>query len=155
MLNKQTRHSADYILQNIKTKKSTFWRNKQVKESLRLFHLASDHVPAYKDFLKKNNIDPKKIKTWSDFTKVPVVNKKNYIRKYLLKDLSWDGDLYKPMILTATSGSTGEPSYFLRQKNLDWQYSVSIQRFLQNSSYGKNKSTLVIICFGMGFGLLE
>ncbi|PIQ73356.1 hypothetical protein COV58_02990 [Candidatus Roizmanbacteria bacterium CG11_big_fil_rev_8_21_14_0_20_36_8] len=150
MINKSKGQYADYILKSIKTKKSTYWRKKQIKKSLQLFHLASDRVPAYKDFLKKNNINPKKIKTWNDFTRVPMVNKKNYIRKYLLKDLCWDGDLYKPMILTATSGSTGEPSYFLRQKNLDWQYSVSIQRFLQNSSYGKNMSTLVIICFGMG-----
>src|SRR5690606_19901392 len=75
---------------------------------------------------------------------------KNYIRNYPLKDLCWDGNINKPLVLTATSGSTGEPSYFVRGEDLDSQYSIFIQNYLQNASLKSESPILVIICFGMG-----
>ena len=149
MLNTSS-HSSQRILSHMQTKKSAYWERLQKKNSLSLFHKAAVRVPAYKDFLKKHNIKHELITTWDDFILLPVVNKKNYIRKYPLKDLCWDGSIAKPMILTATSGSTGEPSYFLRQETLDWQYSISMERYLKRAINGSNGTTLIIICFGMG-----
>lgn len=131
-------------------KDKTKWREIQEKRSLELFHSAAERVPAYMDFLAKNKTDHRDIKTYKDFIRVPVMNKKNYVRKYPLKDLCWDGTINKPLILTATSGSTGEPSYFVRGGKLDWQYSTTIEEYLKNGSMGIDKPTLVIICFGMG-----
>lgn len=131
-------------------KDSGFWFSEQKKRSLRLFHRAAENVPAYKDFLKKNNIDPEKIKNWEDFQKVPVMNKNNYLKTYSLKKLCWNGTLNnKSIVFTATSGSTGEPFYFPREHNLDWQYSFTIESFLKKNKL-KNGPTLVIIGFGMG-----
>lgn len=138
------------ILNQINTLTSEEWSLIQQQNSLSLFHNVALRVPAYKDFLKKNKVDPDKIKTLEDFQHIPIVNKKNYIRQYPLKDLCWEGSIDHPLVLTATSGSTGEPSYFVRGGNLDWQYSISIQRYLQNASLGDKGPVLVIICFGMG-----
>lgn len=146
-LNKREAHN---ILNRIKTVKSEEWSLIQQSRSLSLFHSAALRVPAYRDFLRTNKIDPKKIVSFDDFLNVPIINKQNYIRKYSLKDLCWDGNINQPLVLTATSGSTGEPSYFVRGGNLDWQYSISIQRYLQNSSLSSKGPILVIICFGMG-----
>jgi phenylacetate-CoA ligase len=143
-------YSADEILEMIRTKKSAFWSRVREERPLELFHEVATRVPAYKDFLKKNRIDPAKIKTFQDFQSVPPVNKKNYLREYPLEKLCWDGSLKKPLVFTATSGSTGEPFYFPRGEKLDWQYSVLIEMFLQNSTFGINQPTLVIVGFGMG-----
>ncbi|MDA1317155.1 MAG: hypothetical protein O3B87_03980 [bacterium] len=139
---KKPTYSSKVILSQIEKKKSPYWQQLQKKNSLALFYEAAVRVPAYKDFLKKNKINYKLIKSWEDFLSLPTINKKNYINKYPLKDLCWDGSISKPMILTATSGSTGEPSYFLRQEMLDWQYSLSMERYIKRAINGSRGSTL-------------
>jgi phenylacetate-CoA ligase len=120
------------------------------RKTLKLFRLASERVPAYKNFLKENGINPQKIITWEDFSTLPITTKDNYLRKYPLEQLCWDGNLNKPLVLTSTSGSTGTPFYFPRNEQLDWQYSLIIEKFLDNSSYKTKGPILVIVGFGMG-----
>ncbi len=142
--------AARRILDNIKNKDSKFWTMEEQKQMLALFHQAAKRVPAYQKFLKKQGIDPSKIKTIVDFKKIPPMDKKNYLRRHDLQDISWDGNLLKPLVYTATSGSTGAPFYFHRSLDLDWQSSVIHELFLTNSSYKNKESILVIDCFGMG-----
>ena len=118
--------------------------------SLRLFREVAERVPAYKDFLRKNKINPSKIKNFEDFKSVPPTSKENYLRRYPLEDLTWKGHMKKSLVFTSTSGSTGAPFYFPRNHILDWQSSIYHQIFLENSRIDINKSTLVIVCFGMG-----
>lgn len=142
---------ADNILRAIaRTKGDDFWLKEREKRALNLFHTAALRVPAYKDFLKKNNIQPNKIKTFQDFQSVPPTSKKNYLRQYPLEKLCWDGSLKKPLVLTATSGSTGEPFYFPRAKNVDKQSAILHKMFLDYVSEHRTESTLVVVCFGMG-----
>src|SRR3989344_1516659 len=126
----------------LEKKDSDFWTQEQKKVSLALFHKAAESVPAYKDFLKKNRINKKSIKTWDDFQRVPVVSKKNYLKKYPIKNLCWGGNLKKPLVFTATSGSTGSSFYFPRGADLDWQYSLLIEEFLKNSLKKSDNPTL-------------
>lgn len=142
--------SSSQIIKFIQEKKEDFWFKERGKRALTLFHKAASNVPAYKDFLKKNKMPPGMIKTFKDFQSVPVMNKENYLRQYPLKELSWDGHLKKPLVLTATSGSTGEPFYFSRNSIIDWQSSIIHELFFKMSSLNHNSSTLVIVCFGMG-----
>lgn len=147
----QKQYSAEQIMKLLSEKKSDFWVTEGQKRSLALFHEAAKRVPAYKDFLKQHGVDPKKVKTWEDFqTHVPVMSKKNYLRQYSLEQLCWDGSLKKPLVFTATSGSTGEPFYFPRDEALGQQSSVMHEMFLKSSGLNPKKSTLVIVCFGMG-----
>ncbi len=138
------------ILRLMRDKDDAFWIHQRETQALTLFQRVARRVPAYKDFLKKNHITPDKIRTWKDFQLVPPITKKNYLREYPLQKLLWDGSLKEPMVFTATSGSTGEPFYFPRNRQLDWQYSITVEQFLRNSSYGATAPTLVIIGFGMG-----
>lgn len=131
-----------------KNKNSKFWSKIQQKKTLALFRSMASRVPAYKDFLKLNKINPAKIKSYKCLNLVPPINKKNYISRYHLKDLCWDGEINRTYVLTSTSGSTGDPSYFLRDEKLDWQYSIEVGKYLRQSKISGN--TLVIICFGMG-----
>ena len=143
-------YSAEQIIQFFSEKDGKWWEKEGQKRALALFHDAAVRVPAYKDFLKKNKIDHTKIQTWVDFQKVPLTSKKDYLRKYPLEQLCWDGKLNKPLVFTATSGSTGEPFYFPRTAEVDRNASIIHEAFLKNSSYGGEKPTLVIVAFGIG-----
>ena len=146
----RTRHySASRILKFIHEKKEGFWLRERERRALALFHEAARRVPAYKDFLKRNRVSPGKVKTWQDFSLVPVTSKKEYLQQYPLEDLCWDGTLAKPMVFCATSGSTGEPFYFPRQERLEEDSSILYELFLKNSSLNQGP-ILVINGFGMG-----
>src|SRR3989344_9246906 len=135
----------------IYNKSSDFWKKDQEKKLLDLFHTCSKTVKAYKEFLKKSTINPEKIKTYDDFDKVPSISKNNYLRSYPWEKLCVDGSLNRQsLVLTSTSGSTGRPFYFPRNGMLDGQSSIYHQMFLQNSNVDIHKSTLVLVCFGMG-----
>lgn len=128
---------------------SEFWEQVKHKQTLRLFHRASRHVPAYRDFLLRHKIDPIKVKTIKDLSVVPPITKDNYLRAYPLEDLTWSGSLTKPLVYTATSGSTGDPVYFHRSQRLDWQSSILHEMYYALSPQAAG-STLVVVCFGMG-----
>lgn len=142
--------TADRIIQQIKTKKAGFWERVKNKQVLNLFHLADKHVFAYRNFLRHHKIKSSKIKTVIGFHSLPIINKKNYLRKYSLSDLTIGGRLNKPLIFTSTSGSTGVPFYFHRSFDLDWKTSVIHELFYLHGQYKKNEPVLVIVCFGMG-----
>jgi len=144
-------YSAEQIIRFFSEKDGKWWEKEGRKRALALFHDAAQRVPAYKDFLKKNGIkDHNKIVTWEDFQRVPLTSKKNYLRQYPLEKLCWDGNLNKPLVFTATSGSTGEPFYFPRTEEADKNAALIHEFFLRNSSFGVEKPTLVIVAFGMG-----
>ncbi|OGE75532.1 MAG: hypothetical protein A3C85_03610 [Candidatus Doudnabacteria bacterium RIFCSPHIGHO2_02_FULL_48_21] len=116
---------------------------------LNLFRETFERVRGYHDFIEANNFQPLNVKSLADYTKIPVTNKNNYLRSYPLEHLVFDGRLDKT-ILAATSGSSGHPFYFPRNEVIDWQSSIFHEQFLRYDPENRNKSTLVINCFGMG-----
>lgn len=142
--------SAKSIIKEFSTKKAGFWMKQQERTALNLFHGAAKRIPAYKDFLQKNSVDPDKIKTFADFQHVPPTNKKEYLRQYPLEDVTWDGTLKKPLVYSATSGSTGDSFYFPRSHQLDWEASIIHEVFLRQGAGKAEKPVLAIACFGMG-----
>lgn len=143
-------YSAKRILWLLSSKQSDFWEKARKINALKVFHQTTKTVPAYKDFLRKNKIKPGKVKTFADFQLVPPISKKDYLRQYPLEDLVQNGHLYKPIVFTATSGTSAPPFYFPRGERLDWEYSILIDLFLRHSSYGTGGPILVILGFGMG-----
>src|SRR3989344_5952796 len=92
------------LLAELKRKPEHYWIKKGEKRALQLFSLMAQRVPAYKDFLKKNNINAEKIKTINDFKHVPTIDKDNYLRIYPLEKLCWDGELKaKQWVFSTTS----------------------------------------------------
>ena len=138
------------IIWEIKNKNSEFWSKIKIRKDIENFAIASSRVPAYQHFLKNNKIKLKSIKHVSDLNLLPIIDRKNYLRKYSLEKLTVGGGLDKPLVFTSTSGSTGEPFYFHRSFDLDWQTSVIHELFYLQGQYKKHEPVLVIICFGMG-----
>ena len=131
--------------------KSKQWEKMRQTNALTLFKKASKDVPAYREFLKKNKVNPSKIKNFKNFESVPPINKNNYLRQNELSELIWNKDLKKPFVFTSTTGSTGDPYFFPRSHDLDRQYSQLAELFL-NNGYRDHQDgpTLLIVVFGMG-----
>jgi len=142
---------AEQTLKEVYQRKSSYWKKMRIERALEIFHLCAKQVYAYKDFLKKARIQADKIKTFEDFQTVLPVNKDNYLRSYPLEKLCATSALSgQSLVFTSTSGSTGTPFYFPRNGAIDMQSSIYHQMFLKNSLLKTDKSTLVLVCFGMG-----
>ena len=136
------------ILQSYKTKSSAYWQRVEQYHALQTFKEAVKTVPAYRTFLKSNKIKAQAIRDYRDFLVLPYINKKNYFHVYEHEELVKNNFFEtESLVMTSTSGSTGQPTYFPRTSAIDWQYSVLAEFFLNNGPKG---STLVVNCFGMG-----
>ena len=125
-------------------------KNNQVgfRQALEFFRQTSKTVPAYKDFLKKNKINPNKIKNLEDFKKVPLVDKKNYLLKYPFVDLFPNRNI--PPMVSASSGSSGQPFYWPRGKVQEVEGGQIHENIFRNIFEMPKKGTLMIVCFSMG-----
>ena len=139
------------LLHRLHVEDESRWQRRGERRALRLFHQMAERVPAYRDFLRSNKLNPSGIKSIDEFDKIPLIDKDNYLRKYPKEMLVWDGDLKgKRWVISSTSGSTGEPYYFPRQDSQDWQYAVTAEMYLRHNFEIDKKSTLYIIAFPMG-----
>ena len=120
------------------------------KRALKLFHEAAQRVPAYKDFLRKHRIDPRSVKTPSDFAKLPVTDKPTYMSAYDLKDLSWDGSLAIAKCVSTSSGSTGAPHFWPRGHQHDTVINMMIQKMYEDIIGTGTGSTLAVDSFALG-----
>ncbi|HEY5587537.1 MAG TPA: hypothetical protein VIK86_01120 [Candidatus Paceibacterota bacterium] len=137
------------FLAKITSTSESYWNNLLVEKKFEVFHETYLKSSAYKKFLKIQKWH-KKTLTDANFQKLPTMTKDNYLKKFPMEELVLKDSLYQPLVLTSTSGSTGEPFYFPRTKVVDEQYSYIIERFIKEGGDTKNEPTLVLICFGMG-----
>lgn len=123
--------------------------NKKENKALSVFKTAAKNVPAYSTFLKKNNINPAKIKNIEDFTQIPVIDKKTYIQANSFEDLFPGRKI--PSMISASSGSTGTPTFWFRGDEQEEfgadTWGVIIRDIFKIK---KNDQTLIINCFSMG-----
>jgi len=117
---------------------------------IKLFKQASSNIPAYKDYLKKNKISLNKIRNLSDFKSLPIISKKNYLSKYSMNDLNWNGSFTKLHMISVSSGSAGEPFYWPRGLGLEYETSLEYELALRYFFGIDIKKTLFIIGYAMG-----
>lgn len=127
------------IVLRIKRASSEAWQKHQRAVEHALVRDAKKQVPAYSHYAHTTQT------TAGD----PVTSKKKYVCTYPRTDLLWQGKITTPAVFTATSGSTGEPTYFMRSRNVDEQASIIHELFYTHACNPK-EPTLVIVCFGMG-----
>ncbi len=141
-------YSPQEMIRLYHTQPGSFWVKQQQLREMELFRYAANKVPAYKQVLKKAGINPARFVNHAHWSELPTLTKDNYLRYYPLQDLTEPKALSSRMlVMTATSGSTGAPTYVPRDERTDWAFSVLMEFFLDNGPKG---STLVIDGFGMG-----
>ena len=140
----------DFVSRTMRSKNGEFWQKEGEKMALGLFRKAAEKIPAYKDFLKGNNVKPSLIKSIKDFSNVPFVDKENYLRKYPLEKLCWEGKLENNTLLSVSSGSSGKPFFWPRGDNLEIETTITHAMIFKEFFTAADKSTLVINSFSMG-----
>jgi len=83
----------------------------RLKELLEIVYNSSDF---YHESFETVNLKPQDIKSYKDFTKLPIVNKKILKKNY--KRIVVKGSSDKDYVVSYTAGSTGEPFPFLLDK---------------------------------------
>lgn len=128
-----------------------YWLRRGENMVLKLFHEMAKRVPAYRKIIKENNIRVSKIRTIKDFDALPLLNKNNYLKRFSLMDLSWDGNFKNDFFIYAsTSGTTGKPIYFPRNFEQIKQYALLVDIYLRDNFDIQKRKTLYINCFALG-----
>jgi phenylacetate-CoA ligase len=121
---------------------------KGLNKAFSVFKKTLKEVPAYKDFLNKNGVNFKAIKSSRYFSSIPQTTKTNYLRAYSLSDLIPNKKY--PVMFSSSSGSSGSPFYWPRG-DYDEKKGAHFHEFILKDIFKiGNKKTLVIICFSMG-----
>ncbi|OGE78809.1 MAG: hypothetical protein A2751_01275 [Candidatus Doudnabacteria bacterium RIFCSPHIGHO2_01_FULL_46_14] len=134
----------------LRTQGESFWKRAGEKRALTVFHEAARRVPAYKDFLKKNKINPQKIKTVGDFSHVPHTDKKNYVSSYPIHKRCWDEKLSESSLVAMSSGTSGEPNFWPRDGYQEFEAAIIHETIYRNFFQINKYKTLLVIGFPMG-----
>lgn len=126
------------------------WMKLGEQKALETFQTAAKAVPAYRDFLKKNKVNPEKIKTYEDFKKIPLTTKNNYFNYYPIEDLSIGNDIKKSTVIHFSSGTSGKSLYWPKSPIQDLNTYKGVEMMYINYFDIDKKSTLLINCFAMG-----
>lgn len=126
------------------------WEHMGQQYALRVFHAAARRVPAYRNFLEKQQINAEKIRTFTDFLAVPPVDKKSYINQYPIDALSWDGNGHHAQMTSVSSGSSGKPFLWPRDTRLELEVTYLFELIFDTFFNRPGKRTLIVDCFAMG-----
>ncbi len=118
--------------------------------AITLFHSVAAKVPAYRDFLERQEIDPGRIQTFTDFQKLPLLTKQNYMLAYPLPSLCRDGRLHDCEMIAVSSGSTGKPLFWPRSLRHELDVAFRFEQIFRDAFQAHRRSTLVVICFALG-----
>ncbi len=118
--------------------------------ALALFHSVAREVPAYAAFLSEQHVKPEAIRTFADFTTLPLVNKRNYITRYPLRELCRGGDLERNDFFAVSSGSTGEPTLWPRSMQDELAIATRFEKAFYDSFRADERRTLAVVCFALG-----
>lgn len=117
---------------------------------LNLFHRVARSVPAYQAWLQEQGIDPGGIQTIADFQQLPLLTKQNYLQRYSLAELCRHGQLETCDMVAVSSGSTGQPTFWLRALTDEFQIATRFEQIFYDSFRADTHRTLAVICFALG-----
>ncbi len=139
------------FIAKLRTNESTDWSRAISASIYKRFKDACKNVPAYRHFLERLGIDMSTIRSAKEVANIPSISKVNYLRVHPWDKLCKAGELAKvPLVLTATSGSTGQPFYIPRTDEVHDASMVFHRLFVERSGLDPAKPTLVVVAFGMG-----
>jgi len=119
-------------------------------QALELFRVAAREVPAYRQLLAEHKIDPASVKSAADFARLPLLDKKNYNRRFSLDDLVLGGKLTRSDFFAVSSGSTGEPTFWPRAQADEFPVAVRFEQVFRDAFQAQTKRTLAVVCFALG-----
>ncbi len=118
--------------------------------AMSLFHDIATSVPAYKNFLAEQAINPDSIQTFADFQTLPPLTKENYLQRYSLANLCRYGQIETCDMIAVSSGSTGKPTFWPRFFADEMQIATRFEQIFHDSFAADTRRTLAVICFTLG-----
>ncbi|MEK7142954.1 MAG: hypothetical protein AAB785_01960, partial [Patescibacteria group bacterium] len=126
------------------------WEGLSVKTALSVFAETAKTIPAYQEFLQLQKFNPEDIKSMEDFSKIPVMDKYNYIQTYGFNDVNSvkaGENLYS---ISLSSGTIDEPTiwprYYQYEEFLPLVFDLLLRLYWQVDK----KSTLLVNAYAMG-----
>ncbi|HVW29943.1 MAG TPA: phenylacetate--CoA ligase family protein [Polyangiaceae bacterium] len=118
--------------------------------AVELFRRTAESVPAYGDFLGKHGFSPDSVRTKSDFPRVPVMTKQNYVLSYPLAARCPGGVVNACDMVAVSSGSTGAPTFWPRSATDEYVVARRFEQIFADAFAADVKSTLAVVCFALG-----
>ncbi|GAB4129744.1 MAG: phenylacetate--CoA ligase family protein [Roseiflexaceae bacterium] len=115
----------------------------------RFRHVAAT-VPAYRQFLADQGVDPATITAATELASIPPVSKQNYIQRYPLAERCRDGRLDTCDFVAVSSGSTGQPTFWPRFLADELQIAIRFEQIFRDSFAADQRRTLAVVCFTLG-----
>ncbi|MEV7006570.1 phenylacetate--CoA ligase family protein [Streptosporangium sp. NPDC051022] len=116
--------------------------------AVELFHRVAASVPAYGAFLKSQDVDAGRVRTFDDFVRLPLTTKDNYTRRYPLPELCRDGMVGD--MIAVSSGSTGTPSFWARSAADEQVIAERFEQIFRDAFGAAERRTLAVVCFALG-----
>jgi phenylacetate-CoA ligase len=117
---------------------------------LALYQRCVADVPAYRQFLEANGINPVGINSYPAFQELPLMSKVNYMQAYPLPGRCFGGSLNGSDRVAVSSGSTGQPTFWPRSATYELDVAVRFEQVFHDSFRAHERSTLAIVCFALG-----
>lgn len=120
------------------------------RRALALFASAVATVPAYRAFLAGHGVDPAGVRTFADFRRLPLITKDNYLRRHPLAQRCRGGELVGCDMISVSSGSTGEPTFWPRSVVDELAVATRFEQVFHDSFDAGRRATLAVVCFALG-----
>jgi phenylacetate-coenzyme A ligase PaaK-like adenylate-forming protein len=120
------------------------------QRALALFHDAALHVPAYREHLRANGVDPQAVRDASDFAGLPLLTKDSYQRRFPLPQLCRGGRLDGCDMVAVSSGSSGTPTVWPRSAVDELAVAARFEQVFHDSFRADERRTLAVVCFPLG-----
>ena len=117
---------------------------------LELFAQTRSTVPAYAAFLQEQGVDPTQVQSLADFSRLPLTTKANYHQRYPLAQRCRAGDVSSSDMIAASSGSTGEPTFWPRFFTDELAVAERFEQVFRDSFAADGRRTLAVVCFPLG-----
>jgi len=117
---------------------------------LALFHRSAAEVPAYRQFLASQGVNPAGITTYQAFQALPLMSKANYMQAYPLPERCLGGSLAGADRVAVSSGSTGQPTFWPRSAIYELDVAQRFEQVFHDSFRAHERSTLAVVCFALG-----
>lgn len=137
-------------IKSLGTKPAEYWEQLGERYVLSLYRYAAQNIPAYRSFLESHKMGKSDPKDRRGFSRLPFTSKHTYVNIYPFHELVPRKELKHLVTFSATSGSSGEPTYFPRTLRNDEQYEYILELIFRNQFRNASKKILCILGFGMG-----
>lgn len=109
-------------------------------------------LPAYATLLAEAGVDPRSIRHWPDFARLPLLGKHNTFQRFSLEDLCVPGTLDKLAGVLTSSGQSGKFAFGLTTRRQSRRAPFFIDLALEASFRVDRFKTLLINALPMGVG---